>query len=143
MAEKVEVSTRWTGHDLLDVDGSKIGTVSDVLLGDVTGGLKWLVVETGLLGSKKVLVPSTDVRTSGDDLVVPFTKDRVKKARGIDRDENISQTEERELCIYYGLEYVSSETPPVEGCAGSEATPETATTQDETTRLETDPPKLV
>jgi len=33
------ISTEWTGHDLLDINGEKIGTVEDVRFGDATGGL--------------------------------------------------------------------------------------------------------
>ena len=85
-----DISTQWTGHDLLDVNGDKIGTVEDVRYGDATGGLKWLVVKTGLFGTKKILVPAGEVRASEDALVVPYAKDRVKDAPGVDVDETFT-----------------------------------------------------
>jgi sporulation protein YlmC with PRC-barrel domain len=112
-----EISTEWTGHDLLDINGEKIGTVEDVRFGDATGGLKWLLVKTGLLGTKKVLVPAGEVRATEDALVVPFTKDKVKESPGVDEDEGFTPDEERSICSHYGLEYVSEFGAPEEGCA--------------------------
>lgn len=116
MAE--DISTEWTGHDLLDINGEKIGTVEDVRYGDATGGLKWLLVKTGLFGVKKVLVPAGEVKATEDALVVPFTKDRVKDAPGVDEDEAFTPNEERTVCAYYGLDYVSAFDVPEEGCVG-------------------------
>lgn len=111
--------TRWTGHDLYDEDGDKIGRVDDVRFGDMTGGLTWLVVKTGFLGTKKILVPANDVRRSDDHLVVPFDKDVVKDAPHVD-DETLLDDEQRKLCTYYGLDYVASRSSQVEGCAEDE-----------------------
>ena len=121
MAAKDEISTQWTGHDLLDVNGEKIGTVEDVRYGDATGGLKWLMVKTGLFGTKKVLVPAGEVRATEDALVVPYTKDRVKEAPGVDEDALFSPEEERNVCAFYGLEYLSSFGAPTEGCVEAES----------------------
>jgi sporulation protein YlmC with PRC-barrel domain len=129
MAETGEVSTVWTGHDLLDVNGEKIGTIEDVRVGDATGGLKWLLVKTGLFGTKNILVPAGEVRATEDALVTPYTKDTVKDAPGVDHDKALSEDEERQICAYYGLDYVSAFDSPVEGCAddaseGDVASPE-------------------
>ncbi len=121
MAAQDEISTQWTGHDLLDVNGEKIGTVEDVRYGDATGGLKWLMVKTGLFGTKRVLVPAGEVRATEDALVVPYTKDRVKEAPGVDEDALFSPEEERNVCAFYGLEYLSSFGAPTEGCVEGES----------------------
>lgn len=121
MAATHEISTKWIGHDLLDVNAEKIGTVEDIRLGEATGGLKWLVVKTGLLGAKKILVPAGEVRAAEGVLVVPFTKDRVKDAPGVDADKIFGDVEERKICAYYGLDYLVSARAPVEGCVDAEA----------------------
>jgi sporulation protein YlmC with PRC-barrel domain len=121
MAEKHEISTRWIGHDLLDLNAEKIGTIEDIRLGEAAGSLKWLVVGTGLLGAKKILVPAGEVRATDDAIVVSFTKDRVKKAPGVDADKLFSDVEERKVCAYYGLDYIESRRSPAEGCADAEA----------------------
>lgn len=116
MADNERLTPQWTGRDLIDLNGDKIGTITDVRYGDIAGGLTWLVVKTGLFGSKKILVPANDIRSTEDGLVVPYTKDRVKNAPQLENDEVLTGGEETELCTYYGLEY--STTPLGEGCEG-------------------------
>jgi sporulation protein YlmC with PRC-barrel domain len=121
MVEKDDISTQWTGHDLLDVNGEKIGSIEDVRYGDATGGLKWLLVKTGLFGTKRILVPAGEVRATEDALVVPYTKDRVKDAPGVDENEMFTTEEEQNMCAYYGLDYVSAFGSTAEGCADAES----------------------
>jgi sporulation protein YlmC with PRC-barrel domain len=115
-----DISTEWTGHDLLDINGEKIGTVEDVRFGDATGGLKWLLVKTGIFGTKKVLVPAAEIKATEDALVVPFPKDRVKDSPGVDDSDAFTESEERNICSYYGLDHVSAFDAPVEGCVDEE-----------------------
>jgi sporulation protein YlmC with PRC-barrel domain len=117
MADKDDISTEWTGHDLLDVNGEKIGTVEDVRYGEATAEMKWLLVKTGLFGTKKILVPAGEVRATEEALVVPYEKDIVKDAPGVDEDQVFTEDEERRICRYYGLDYISSFGSPIEGCA--------------------------
>jgi hypothetical protein len=121
VARTDELETKWTGHDLFDMEGDKIGRIVDVRYGDFTGNLTWLVVESGLLGSKKILVPAGEVRSSEGRLVAPFPKDFMKNAPGVDYESGAWETEERNLCAFYGLPYVRSATEPVEGCVGTES----------------------
>jgi sporulation protein YlmC with PRC-barrel domain len=116
MADKTESATEWTGHDIYDLDGNKIGVVEDVRFGDVTGGLQWLVVDTGIFGGKKVFVPAGEVRRSGDRLSVIHTKDRVKDAPHVNDEETLTQEDEGKLCRYYGLQYGAVLDQPAEGC---------------------------
>ena len=121
MAETHEMSTKWIGHELLDVNAEKIGTIEDIRMGEATGGLKWLVVKTGLLGTKKILVPAGEVHMAEGALVTSFTKDLVKDAPGVDADKLFSDVEERKVCAYYGLDYLVSARAPAEGCVDAEA----------------------
>lgn len=117
MAENEELQTQWTGHDLYDVNGEKIGTVEDVRFGEMAGNLEWLVVKTGLLGTHKVYVPAGEVDSSADKLSVPYTKDKVKDAPHV-KDELVSLPEvEEKLCNFYGLDYVRSVIESTDGCA--------------------------
>ena len=102
------------------MNGEKIGSIEDVRYGDATGGLKWLLVKTGLFGTKKIIVPAGEVRATEDALVVPYTKDRVKDAPGVDENEMFTTEEEQNMCAYYGLEYLSSFGAPTEGCVEGE-----------------------
>ena len=120
MSGNDEVETQWTGHDLYDQDGKKIGTIEDVRFGELVSNLKWLVVKTGLLGAKTVFVPAGEVESSGGRLVVNFEKDRVKGAPHVKQELASLPEVEEKLCTYYGLDYVRSATAPAEGCADSE-----------------------
>ena len=115
MAESNGLVPQFTGHDLLDVDGNKIGKIEDVLMGDSMADLSWLVVDTGLLGGK-VLVPVGEVRRAGDRLSVPYTKDRVKSAPKAEDRLLLTEAEKGTLCRYYGLEYGATATEPAAGC---------------------------
>jgi sporulation protein YlmC with PRC-barrel domain len=97
-------------------DGVRIGTIEDIRMGDVAGNLKWLVVKTGLLGTKKVFVPAGEVQSSGSRLVVSYSKDLVKDAPHVKEQQAPPPAVEENLCRYYGLDYVRSASEPVEGC---------------------------
>jgi hypothetical protein len=77
----------------------QIGTVEDVRFGDATGGLKWLVVKTGLLGTKKILVPAGQVRATEEALVVPYPKYHVKDSPGLEESEVLTVEEERKIWL--------------------------------------------
>jgi sporulation protein YlmC with PRC-barrel domain len=114
MSETTQTLGVWTGRQVLDTTGEKIGTVHDVLYDDTVDRPEWLVVKTGLFGTKKVLVPAGDVRLEGEKLMVPYTHDRAKQAPSVDNEEAISEDEKRELYLYYGLEFPepAGMTPP-------------------------------
>lgn len=116
MARNEEVETQWTGHDLYDVNGEKIGTIEDVRFGELVGNLQWLVVKTGLFGTKKVYVPAGEVSSSAGRFVVSYGKDRVQDAPHVkDRLAALPEVEEK-LCTYYGLDYVRSVAEATDGC---------------------------
>jgi len=116
MAEQGGPATEWTGRDLYDLDGNKIGVIEDVRYGDVTGGMQWLVVDTGAAGAKKVFVPVLEVRRAGDRLSTRHTKERVKDAPQVENAEALSQPEEAKLCRYYGLQFGGAAPEQAEGC---------------------------
>jgi len=94
---------RVIGADVIDADGNKIGTASEVFLDDQSGNPEWVTVKTGLFGTKESFVPIRDADLTGDGLRVPVSKDRVKDAPKIDTDGHLSPEEEQELYRYYGM----------------------------------------
>jgi uncharacterized protein (TIGR02271 family) len=102
----------WIGRDAYDVNGDKIGEISDIFYDDETGRPEWLAVRTGLFGTKHSFVPihGSSVYGAGDeggDLQIAFDKDMVKDAPRIDDDEHLDPDQERELWSYYGYDYAS------------------------------------
>jgi sporulation protein YlmC with PRC-barrel domain len=114
MKENENRETQWSGRDVYDMDGDKIGTVQGARRG-VVGDAVWLVVKTELVDAGKILVPASEVRSAGDRLSVPYTKERVRNSPQVDA-HALSESAEGELCRYFGLQYLGAATEPAEGC---------------------------
>ena len=95
----------WQGATMVDRHGDKIGTVESIYLDDQTGEPEWVLVNTGLFGSRSSFVPLAQASGSGDQVQVPYEKQRVKDAPRVDTDQHLSEAEEQELWRHYGLDY--------------------------------------
>lgn len=88
-----------------DESGDKIGNVGDIYFDDQTDKPSWVTVNTGLFGNKSSFIPLENASFDGDQIRVPFSKDKVKDAPHFGDDGHISEEEERELFRYYGQDY--------------------------------------
>jgi len=104
MITKDEVG-RVHGGTVVDADGGKIGSVGEVFLDDRTGEPEWVTVSTGLFGKSQTFVPLAEATLDGENLRVPFDKDKVKDAPKVEADQHLDVEQERELYRYYGLDY--------------------------------------
>src|SRR3954454_2908254 len=94
------------GGNVVADDGTKIGGIGQVYLDDQTSRPEWVTAKTGLFGTAESFVPLAQANLSGNDIVVPFDKDKVKDApRVSDSDGHLSRDQEAELYRYYGLDY--------------------------------------
>ena len=84
-----------------DGDGNRIGKVSQVYNDDGTGQPQWLLVETGLFGTRHSFAPIQGAHVNGEVVVLAVSKDQVKDAPNIERDAHISESEEEALRQYY------------------------------------------
>ena len=84
-------------------DGDKSGRVGDVYLGDHSEQPEWVTVKTGLFGTSETFVPLAQASLQGDEVRVPYSKDKVKDAPRTDADGQISEAEEARLFDYYGV----------------------------------------
>jgi hypothetical protein len=82
------------GRELFDSSGYKIGDIETVVSED---GLGFALVKSGLFGTIRRLVPLNDVRESGDELVVPYSKDKVKLAPPAEADRRLSKAARERL----------------------------------------------
>ncbi|MET3932745.1 PRC and DUF2382 domain-containing protein [Arthrobacter sp. OAP107] len=89
--------------NVVGTDGAKIGGVGQVYADDDTGQPNWVTVKTGLFGTRESFVPLEGARVDGDDIVVPYTKDQVKDAPGVDPDGHLDPSEEDRLYQHYSL----------------------------------------
>jgi uncharacterized protein (TIGR02271 family) len=117
-------ATHWHGRNAVDRGGDKLGTIEEIYLDDRTGQPEWLLVKTGLFGSKSTFIPLQDAQENGDEIRVPYEKALVKDAPGVEVGQQLSQQEEAELYRHYGLEYGESES----GSGLPESSPDEAPT---------------
>ena len=93
------------GDDLFDGDGDKIGSIEEIYLDADTDVPAWAVVQTGLLGTKRIFVPLRDATEAEAEagVAVPYTKELVKDAPDIAHDGALSRNEEAALLSHYGI----------------------------------------
>ena len=70
-----------TGSDLLDMNGNKVGTITDVVFDPMTLVPEWYEVKLGMLGGHH-LVPAGRVAVANGHGSVPFDKKLIKSAPG-------------------------------------------------------------
>ena len=116
------------GSPVYDAAGEKIGKVEEIYRDYETGEPEFVGIGTGLLGTKRALVPAMGAEPRDDGLYVPYAKEQVKDSPDIDSDEIDDQTAAA-LATHYGLEYshARSNTGMPEGEPSGEAGGEQAT----------------
>ena len=101
----VDTVRSWQGRTMVDREGDRIGTIDAIYVDDQTGEPEWALVNTGLFGTRSTFVPIAQASASGDQVQVPYEKQRIKDAPNMDPDGHLSEAEEQELWRHYGLEY--------------------------------------
>src|SRR5215204_4610029 len=105
----------WRGRTVVDQEGAKVGRLEEVYLDQQTGRPEWMLIHTGLLGTKASFVPLAGARIDDEDVRIGYSKQEVKDAPSVEPDGELSQAEEARLYAHYGLDY--SESPSNTGLA--------------------------
>lgn len=100
----------WTGRDLYDCNGDKIGQIQAVFYDDVSGRPEWLSVKTKMFGGAGTFVPIAGATTRGEgdeqDLQVRFSKDQIKDAPNVEESyDHLSAADEERLYRHYGFDW--------------------------------------
>lgn len=103
MAHDLDTVLGWRGSTVLDRDGEKIGALKELYL-DQDDRPEWGAVHTGLFGLRQTFVPLSDARPVEGGIQLPFTKDHVNDAPGVDPDAQLSRDEENRLYGHYERE---------------------------------------
>lgn len=100
---QVEDIAEWTGQDVVDVEGDKIGKLEEVYA--EVGGTQPVMgaVKVGLIGAHHHLVPLTEVSLSRGYLRVPFTKEQVTSAPEASEARHVSRADEIAFARHYGF----------------------------------------
>lgn len=91
------------GGNVLGADGEKIGSIGQIYFDDQTSQPSWVTVKTGLFGTSESFAPLQDATQHGDDIAIPYTKDKVKDAPRVAPDGHLEVEEQDQLYTYYGL----------------------------------------
>jgi uncharacterized protein (TIGR02271 family) len=107
MATTLDSSTLQSlrGNNIVDRNGDKIGSFSELYFDNETGAPEWAAVKTGLFGTNVNLVPLQGADRHGDDLQVAYDADLVKSAPDVDADQELSVQDEQRLYSHYGFDY--------------------------------------
>jgi sporulation protein YlmC with PRC-barrel domain len=96
----------WRGHDVIDLDGAKLGQLEDVFYDVETDDPMFLLVKVGGLLSKKLaLVAVAGATVAPDRLRVNYRKSEIKDAPTYDPDLELTVDQEAGAYQHYGLAY--------------------------------------
>jgi len=79
---EIERIEDWTGQDVIDTEGEKVGKLDDVVFERRSGRPVLALVKTGMLGRHLNLIPLSGSRFSRGYVRVAFTKAQLKDAPG-------------------------------------------------------------
>ncbi|GAC1587746.1 MAG: hypothetical protein NVS3B21_02950 [Acidimicrobiales bacterium] len=104
-SERTEADwSAWIGHEVLDKDGTKVGTVGEIYLDNETGQPEWIAVKTGLFGHSHSLAPLAGAGRQDDVIRLGQAKDLLDSApRAQSKDGVLTPDEEAHLYDHYGL----------------------------------------
>jgi hypothetical protein len=112
--EQCEAHARWTGQDLFDSSGSRIGTIVGPGYSRKRFGTHWLLVETD--SARRVLVPVQGISLAKDRLTLPYARTYVEAGPAVEPERPLSRADERRLCLHYGLESALPNSTCRKGC---------------------------
>jgi hypothetical protein len=109
-----ETLDRWRELVVVDRDGAAVGTISEFYLDRDSQQPTWALIDSGLLGTRQSFVPLATVVEAASALRVPYAKQQIRTAPGIDPDGELTPQKEATLFTHYGMDYQQAVTgePP-------------------------------
>jgi hypothetical protein len=98
----------WRTLNVIDPEGSKIGTLESVYVDTTTDQPSFAAVVTGIIGRHKLtFVPLTNATVAPGHIRVTVSKDLAKNAPSIDTDGELTAEQEPAVFDHYGLTYTA------------------------------------
>src|SRR5207244_12197485 len=94
---------KYLGKDLVSGDGEKLGVIDRFVNNRLSDVPEWMVVETGLLGSRDLIVPVAGSSFDEGGVRVPYPKEVIIEEPDLEADEDITSEAESILNAYFGL----------------------------------------
>jgi hypothetical protein len=99
----------WRGHEVVDLDGDKLGKLEDVFYDVESDDAVFITVKMGgLLGKRLTLVAISGASVTPDVLRVNYRKSEVKDAPSYDPDMQLTVDQEAGAYQHYGLDYAEA-----------------------------------
>ena len=97
----------WRGHNVVDGDGHKIGTLESVYVDTATDLATFATITVGMPTRRRlVFVPLAGAKVGPGYLKITYSKARVKGAPSIDTDGELLVGDEAAVFAHYDLSYV-------------------------------------
>lgn len=88
---------------IFDIEGARVGTVTDVYVDESTGRPEWLLLDTGFFG-RGIHVPAHRLDPLEGGYRLPYARDVIASSPEVDAgSDQLGEVDERELYAYYGI----------------------------------------
>jgi hypothetical protein len=103
---EIENIREWRGHDVIDVDGNKIGELEAIYVDTQTDQPSFATVKIGLPTRHRLTFAPLAGATVGPGYVrIRHERKQVKDAPSIETDGELPATDEEAVFAHYGLTY--------------------------------------
>jgi hypothetical protein len=143
----IEQARAWRGLTLVAIDEEPVGEIHALYVDRSSSQPEWALVQTGLFGGARTLVPLADAAQLGDTVQVPHETSVVRAAPRLEPDAELSAADEARLYAHYGIPYPTGESSsgPSAGetastAAGTGSATDATTELSPSSRLEADAP---
>jgi hypothetical protein len=93
----------WTGFELDDAEGNRVGRIGGVFVDDGSGEPVWLVVALGRRGAKKVVVSLRECAAGAGRVWTAQGREALGNAPAVDPTRPLLQEHEIAICGHYGV----------------------------------------
>src|SRR3712207_4362291 len=92
----------WIGFRLDDMGGASVGTVKTVFCDTDGGDPAWVIAKLGRFG-KTVAIPFRDCAAGAGHIWVPYGRDELRNAPGVDALNPLTREQELAVAEHYGI----------------------------------------
>jgi len=95
-------ASAWSGHRIDEVGGSSVARIQSVFVDGETGEPVWVIAKVGRFG-KAIAIPFLDCAPGVGRVWVPYTRETLRGAPGIDPAKPLTREQELAICAHYGV----------------------------------------
>jgi len=124
-------AAQYYDYDVLDSDGTNIGSVDNVWVDEATNAPEFVGVKTGWIFGQTHVIPieNAQIDDANQTITVPYSEDQIKNAPNFPSDATLSAADEDQIYSYYGMDRSTQESPTGYAAGGQTGTTTTQTTQ--------------